>query len=237
MTEPMGVRKILGWVPDSMGFYDTLTTTEYLAFAGSARRLSMAAARARAVELLDLVHLAEFGDRQVHVLSRGQKQRLGVASALVHRPRVLILDEPAAGLDPASRVDFLRLVRRLAADGAAVIISSHLLSDLEQMADRVVFIDHGVNVGERRVGEPQPGTAIRQWRIHSLHDAHLHEALRVLGMAAADTGNGGMEISLESDESAAAVLAALIGQGVAVVSFAPISTSLEAAYFELTEPQ
>jgi ABC-2 type transport system ATP-binding protein len=84
----------------------------------------------------------------VHVLSRGQKQRLGLTRALVHDPEVLLLDEPASGLDPRSRVDLRELLRALAASGTAVIVSSHLLGDLEELADRVVFVDRGVTVGE-----------------------------------------------------------------------------------------
>jgi ABC-2 type transport system ATP-binding protein len=236
VTETLAVRKILGWVPDSIGFYDTLTAMEYLTFAGTSRRMSMAAARARAIELLELVHLTDLGARQVQVLSRGQKQRLGVASALVHRPGILLLDEPAAGLDPASRVDFLRLVRALASYGVAVVVSSHLLSDLEQMADRVVFIDQGVSVGERRVGERSLTTTLRRWRIHALDDAHLAHAMTAMGAVISAAGPGGLEVTLESDESAAGLLAALIGAGVPVVSCAPVESSLEAAYFELTEP-
>lgn len=234
-TDAGDVRALLGWVPDSMGFYDTLTSSEYLTFAGTARRMSRAGASARAAELLDLVHLAAWADQQVHVLSRGQKQRLGVAGALVHRPSVLVLDEPTAGLDPTNRAEFLALVGHLTAEGAAVVVSSHLLSDLEEMANQVTFIDKGKSVGVRRTGEHRQSTAMRRWRVHALADDPLRTALAGLGVPSESAGPGGAVVLLDSDESAAGLLAQLVGHGVAVVSFAPMSSALEAAYFELTE--
>lgn len=237
VAAPRAARSLLGWVPDAMGFYDTLTVAEYLEFAGTTRSLTRRQASARAGELLDLVQLAEYAARPVHVLSRGQKQRLGVASALVHRPGVLLLDEPTAGLDPTNRAAFLVLVRRLAAEGAAVIVSSHLLSDLEEVADQVAFVDQGHSVGVRRSGEHRPSAATRRWRIHALDEAVLATGLEALGIARDGTGPGGTTVTFGSDEAAAAALAALVGRGVSVVSFAPLSSSLEAAYFELTEPR
>jgi ABC-2 type transport system ATP-binding protein len=232
---PGAVRAHLGWVPDAMGFYDNLTAAEYLVFAGTARRMTKREAADRAAELLDLVHLSEFAARPVHVLSRGQKQRLGMASALVHRPAVLVLDEPTAGLDPTNRAEFLALVRHLATDGASVIVSSHLLSDLEEIADQVAFIDQGRSVGTRRTGEHRASTAQRRWRIHALDERPMWAALHDLGIAADGTGPGGAVVTFDSDEAAATTLTRLVDHGVAVVSFAPVSTSLEAAYFELTE--
>ena len=140
-------------------------------FSGSARSLPKKLAAERAGALLELVRMDGLADRPVHVLSRGQKQRLAFASALVHEPTVLLLDEPTAGLDPSSRAEFLRLVRSLTEQGTAVIVSSHLLGDLEQMADHVVFIDRGVTVGERRMDEPSaagpsgPGGSIRSMTV------------------------------------------------------------------------
>jgi ABC-2 type transport system ATP-binding protein len=237
MTATASVRRIMGWVPDSFGFYDNLTAQEYLSFAGAARQLSNSMAKARAVELLALVHLDGLAESQVHLLSRGQKQRLAFASCLVHHPRILLLDEPAAGLDPSSRADFLRLVRQLAADGAAVIVSSHVLADLEQVADRVAFIDGGVKVGDRRLGAGPDRSIPRRWRIHALDDGALVSAFAALGVANSVRGPDGVDVELDSDESVAALVTALVRAGVQVVSCGPIQTSLEAAYFELTAPE
>jgi ABC-2 type transport system ATP-binding protein len=191
----------------------------------------------RASELLDLVHLGAHAAKQVHLLSRGQKQKLGFASALVHRPRILLLDEPAAGLDPSGRLGFLRVVRQLAAEGTAVIVSSHVLSDLEQVADSVVFIDRGVKVGDRRLGQRENRPSKRYWRIHALDDAALVVALAGLGVAEAVPVADGVDIATDSDEAVAGLIAALVQVGIPVVSCTPIQTSLEATYFELTAPE
>ncbi len=231
------VRRLLGWVPDVFGFYENLTAREYLAFSGEARRLSRKLAAERAATMLELVRMAEWADRPVHVLSRGQKQRLAFASALVHEPTVLLLDEPTAGLDPSSRAEFLRLVRMLAEQGTAVIVSSHQLADLEQVADHVVFIDRGVTVGERRMVGPSTARTLRTWRIHSLDDDRLTTVLDELGTEVVSTSSRGVDIVLDSDEAAATLIAVLVGAGVPVVSCGPIETSLEATYFELTVPE
>ena len=149
---------------------------EYLRFAGAAYGLG-AAAGARADELLALSRLQEYADRPVHVLSRGQKQRLGFVRSIVHRPRVLLLDEPSAGLDPYSRVELRDLLRHIAAAGAAVVVSSHVLADLEQAADRVVFVDRGVTVGERRIDDLSRAAGPRMWRLRALNQDTLVVAL------------------------------------------------------------
>ena len=236
-TDTADVRRLLGWVPDAFGFYENLTTEEYLEFSGQARSLTRPRAHDRARQLLELVRLGEWAHRPVHVLSRGQKQRLAFASALVHEPAVLLLDEPSAGLDPSSRAEFLTLVRRLADAGTAVVISSHLLADLEQVADDVVFIDRGVNVGERHLVRGSDDHVPRTWRLHALDDRFLLETLRAMDVGVVTDGPAGVEVRLDSEQSAAKLVANLVNIGVAIVSCGPVETSLEATYLELTVPE
>ncbi|WP_131741057.1 ABC transporter ATP-binding protein, partial [Actinomadura roseirufa] len=175
---PLDARGALGWMPDTFGVYDQLTVDEYLAFFADAYGLSRAEKPRRIRALLSLVHLEEHLGRPVHALSRGQKQRLGVARALVHRPRVLLLDEPASGLDPRSRVELRDLLRSLAADGVAVLVSSHVLSELEEVADRVVLVDRGRTAGEHAMAELAGAAAAHvRWRIRSLDPGRLAAAL------------------------------------------------------------
>ncbi|HEY3262838.1 MAG TPA: ABC transporter ATP-binding protein [Pseudonocardiaceae bacterium] len=258
VTEPDAVRARMGWSPDVFGMYDNLTAREYLEFFAAAYRLTRAAARSRATELLELARLGDYGDQPVHVLSRGQKQRLALTRALVHRPAVLLLDEPAAGLDPHSRVELRLLLRRLAAEGAAVLISSHILSDLEEMADRVVFVDQGVTVGEHHVAD-LPVARRRSWRIRALDRDALVAALAAAGHwhgpagtsgqpgpsgpsgvsepsgGSGPTGMSWVDVELESEQAAADLLARLVGAGVPVTAFAPAGGTLEAAYLELVD--
>src|SRR5690349_16289537 len=111
VTDPVAVRRHVGWMPDVFGTWDTLTAREVLLTFADAYRVPRAEAAERATDLLARVHLTELADAPAHVLSRGQKQRLGLARALIHSPAVLLLDEPASGLDPRSRVELRSLLR------------------------------------------------------------------------------------------------------------------------------
>ncbi len=235
VREPDAVRARMGWSPDVFGLYDNLTGREYLEFVGEAYRLGRTRARTRATELLELARLPEFADRPVHTMSRGQKQRLGLARALVHEPQVLLLDEPASGLDPRSRVELRELLRHLARAGTAVVISSHLLGDLEELADRVVFVDRGATVGEHRLDQLPAGAQLRPWRIRALDNSALLAALDRHAYNHDGPHAAGVDVRLASDDAAAALLAGLIGDGVPVVSCQPLGGALEAAYLQLTE--
>jgi ABC-2 type transport system ATP-binding protein len=224
----------MGWVPDAFGFYDNLTSREYLEFAGAAHGFTRGQAATRAAQLLGLARLEEYADQPVHVLSRGQKQRLGFVRALVHSPKVLLLDEPAAGLDPYSRVELRNLLRRLAASGIAVVVSSHILSDLELMADRVVFIDRGRVVGEQRMTDLGPAVGVQKWRLRALNGDSLVRALDQYGMPYLAIASG-VEMDLGSEEEVAQLIERLVGSGVQVVSSAPVTSTLDAAYLTLTQ--
>jgi ABC-2 type transport system ATP-binding protein len=233
VTDPAAVRAILGWSPDVFGVYDNLTAREYLEFFAAAYLLPKRERRPRADELLEKIHLTEYARSPVHVLSRGQKQRLGLARALVHRPAVLVLDEPASGLDPRSRVDLRELLRAEAAAGTTVLVSSHILSDLQEVADRAVFIQGGRTVGEHSMSA-LPQTQQRPWRIRAVDNVGLVAALDAMRMPHSEPGPTGVEVELGSDDEAADVIVALIRAGVRVVAIAPSGGDLEAAYLELT---
>ena len=234
VTDSVDVRARSGWMPDSFGTYDTLTSREVLEFAAAAYRIPRSRRARRAWELLALVHLDEFAERPVHALSRGQRQRLGLARALVHEPTVLLLDEPAAGLDPRSRIELRGLLRGLAAQGCAVLVSSHVLSELETIADRVVFIDRGRSIAEQALAE-LPRAERRPWRVRALDPDPLMVFLDHHGTEHGPPDAHGVEVLLPGDEAAAELLASMVRDGVPVVSFAPAGSDLEAAYLAITE--
>ena len=233
--EPDAVRARMGWSADVFGLYDNLTCREYLEFVGQAYRLTRARSRERAEELLEQSRLVEHADSPVHVLSRGQKQRLGLSRAVVHEPDVLLLDEPASGLDPRSRVELRDRLRLLARAGTAVVVSSHLLGDLEEIADAVVFVDGGRTVGEHRIDDLPTRTTARPWRLRALDRAALVAALNGAGHEHTDAGAAGVDVLLTGDEAAARLVADLVRGGVPLVSCAPQGGSLEATYLQLTE--
>ena len=143
VRNPRGVRRIVGYMPDVMGVYDGLRVAEYLEFFAAAYQLPRSQWPALVDGLLELVDLSDKRDAMVDSLSRGMKQRLSLARALVHDPEILILDEPASGLDPRARIDLRGLLGELAAMGKTVIISSHILAELEEMCSHVAILDGG----------------------------------------------------------------------------------------------
>ncbi|HKX76700.1 MAG TPA: ABC transporter ATP-binding protein [Acidimicrobiia bacterium] len=141
--DPRGVRRLLGYMPDFFGFYDNLTTREYLQFFASASGVKGPRREAVVADLLTLVDLTHKADTDVNSLSRGMKQRLSLARALVHDPQLLVLDEPASGLDPRARVQLRELIAELSRIGKTVIISSHILAELEGICSHLAVVDGG----------------------------------------------------------------------------------------------
>ena len=234
--DPRAVRSRLGWMPDVFGTWESLTCREVLATMADAYRLPRGGQRGRIEELLALVHLSEFADRPTQVLSRGQKQRLGLARALVHDPSVLLLDEPASGLDPRSRIELRGIVRNLAAEGRTVLVSSHVLAELDEMVDRAVFVARGRSVSVETLNGPEtPTHRARPWRVRALDEALLLQSLDRQGVAHGPPEREGVQVELTSEEAAAALLAALVRDEVPVVSFQPSAGVLEQAYLALTE--
>lgn len=137
------VRTFLGWMPDWYGTYENMTVFEYLDFYARAFSYSGIDRRRRIKEVMDFTDLNPLSERFTTTLSKGMGQRLCLGRMLLHDPKVLIMDEPAAGLDPKARVEFKHLIRILAGEGKTIFLSSHILSELEDMCDDILFIDSG----------------------------------------------------------------------------------------------
>jgi ABC-2 type transport system ATP-binding protein len=230
VRDPVGVRAITGWMPDVLGSWASLTTRATLELTGRLYGLPKPRAAARAAELIALVHLGELADQPTRVLSRGQKQRMSLARALVHDPAVLLLDEPASGLDPEARVDLRVLVRDLAAEGRTVLVSSHVLAELEEMADDAVYVQAGATVDPDRVEVLRD--APRLWRVRAEDPVALDAALAGRDDVTAD--HLGRLVPVRDEGGAADLLASLVRAGVRVVAFAPAAGDMERTFLELT---
>jgi ABC-2 type transport system ATP-binding protein len=142
-SNPKEIRRLIGFMPDFFGVYDDMTVVEYLEFFAAAYRIRPTERRRICDEVLELVDLAFKRDAFANTLSRGQTQRLGLARVLLHDPKVLLLDEPASGLDPRARIKIRQLIKKLGAMGKTVMVSSHILPELADLCNRIGIIERG----------------------------------------------------------------------------------------------
>lgn len=140
---PKKVKQLIGYMPDFFGVYDNLKVYEYLNFYAGCYGISSSEREQVIPKILELVNLSHKNDSYVDLLSRGMKQRLGLARCLIHNPEVLILDEPASGLDPRARIEMKEILKELRNMGKTIIISSHILSELAEMSDIIGVIEDG----------------------------------------------------------------------------------------------
>lgn len=245
----------IGYMPDFFGVYDDLLVWEYLDFFARCYKLAPARRRKIIDELLALVDLTEKRDAYIHTLSRGMRQRLCLAHALVHDPAVLLLDEPASGLDPRARVEMRELLRELSTMGKTIVLSSHILTELAELCDTIAIMERGrlvisapLDEIHRRVGDR------RLIRIHSLSNypavekalSDLPGVRQVFRVDEIARSNGSepeqsdeqatVEIEFHGDTVAAAdLLSRLIERQIRVASFSEVTTNLEEAFLRLTK--
>jgi ABC-2 type transport system ATP-binding protein len=241
-SEPDAVRNVIGYMPDTFGVYDDMRVWEYLDFFG--RCYGMTAARRRQMigDLLELVDLADKKGDYVQDLSRGMQQRLCLAHALVHDPQVLLLDEPASGLDPRARVELRELLRELRSLGKTILISSHILPELEELCTSVAIIDHGRLLASGRVEDIADRFRVGGvYRASVLGDDEKVGKAEQLFAAMNDVVSvvrrpgGTLELALRGDENTAAtVLSAAIRGGIKMSSFAPAASDLEELFLQIT---
>ena len=237
-ARPRAARARLGFMPDFFGVYEDLTVGEYLDFFGAAYRLSRRQRKARIPSLLAMTHLEGKVDDQVQSLSRGMQQRLCLARALVQEPALLLLDEPASGLDPRGRAELRDVVRGLAARGVGVLISSHILSELADMCTEVTIIERGLVVASGAVD----GIAPAGGRVRTLVARLLGDTAPWVTLVAAQPGVAGvterargvLEIAFVGDLAAqTGLLRDLVRAGLPLAALdAP--RALEEAYLEST---
>ena len=241
---PNTVRRVIGYMPDTFGVYDDMRVEEYLDF--FARMHAIPAARRKTIvtDLLALVDLTGKRHEYVQSLSRGMQQRLCLAHALVHDPRVLLLDEPASGLDPRARAELRELLRTLRALGKTIVISSHILPELEDMCTGVAIIDRGRVLASGSVDEIQArfrrGSVFRarilgseaEWIAAQEFFAAQREVLSVEMLP-----EGRLDLALPGDDDAtSALLYRALSSGHRVLAFAPVASDLEELFLQITSP-
>ena len=239
---PDEARRVLGYMPDAFGVYDDMKVWEYLDFFARCYGLAAPARRRMIADLLDLVDLTAKRDAYVQTLSRGMQQRLCLAHALVHDPAVLLLDEPASGLDPRARVELRELLRELRSMGKTIIISSHILPELEELCTSVAIVDRGRVLAQGRVADIE-----RRLRFGAVLRVHL--LLDEAGLAAARDRfaadpqvasatilhDGLIELGFRGDDEAAArLLADSVAGGLPIASFSRAASDLEELFLQVT---
>jgi ABC-2 type transport system ATP-binding protein len=236
---PFGVQRLIGYMPDFFGVYDRLTSLEYLEFYGACHDLPVRQRRRVARELLELVALSDRAHDQVDTLSRGMKQRLCLARALVHNPQVLLLDEPASGLDPRARVEMRELIRELRRMGKTILISSHIVPEMEELCSWVGVIDRGrvVEVGPK-ADVLRRAQAVRKLRVELAGDGDPAAAREWIearpGVMAVEPAEQALEVAVSESLVQHALLRGLIEAGFEVASFAPVEGSLSDVFLRLT---
>jgi ABC-2 type transport system ATP-binding protein len=240
--DPSAVRRLLGFMPDVFGVYDDMKVWEYLDF--FARCYGIAPARRQQMirDLLDLVDLGDKRDSYVQALSRGMQQRLCLAHTLVHDPQVLLLDEPASGLDPRARVELRELLRELRSLGKTIVISSHILPELEELCTSVAIIDRGQVLTQGKVAEIERRLRVGAvLRVRVLGDAATAETARTHFAEQPDVASAAVledetiELGFRGDDEATArLLATAIRAGLPIVSFSRAASDLEELFLQVT---
>jgi ABC-2 type transport system ATP-binding protein len=247
------VRRRVGYMPDFMGVYDDLKVFEYLEFFAAAFGVEYAKRKAIVDGVLELTDLVSKQEALVDSLSRGMQQRLGLARVLIHDPKVLILDEPASGLDPRARIEMRELLRELKRMGKTIMISSHILSELEEICDRIGIIEHGKLVFSGTLEEIRPRLGLQsKVRVRVLGEGpRAMELLSVLpqiqsvevmtsqpsssGLAGEGPGSTLLVTFKEGQMADGLIARTLVNGGVDLVYLQPEQLKLDDAFLQLTK--
>ncbi len=239
------VRKLLGYVPDFFGLYNDMSVGEYLDFFAGCYYIPPTDRPALLGDLLALVDLTHRRDDLVNGLSRGMKQRLGLARALIHDPQILVLDEPASGLDPRARVEFRALLRELQRMGKTILFSSHILADVDELCNAVGIIEAGKMVAVDNLKNLRAQLNRHRIIYFTIIGDNLDAALATLSYvpevsdvvhAQNADGDWDVQVSFSGDKMAvSALVARLVKAKVPLLSFREERESLEDMFMKLTE--
>lgn len=248
VQRPDLVRRLIGWMPDNFGTYSCMTVFEYLDFFARAYGFKRAERKSRVDEVMDFADLAVLADRPMNKLSKGMGQRLCFGRMLLPDPEFMILDEPAAGLDPKARMEFKNLVRLLAQRGKTLFISSHILSELGEMCDTMLFIDAGKIVYhgaaealKHHNGNGANGAAqiVVNVTVHGSVDLIIQWAEVNQNWTLLEQRRDGARLALASEDilTLSAGLKKMMMDGVPVIGFHREERRLEDAFVEMLKKQ
>ncbi|HEY4309928.1 MAG TPA: ABC transporter ATP-binding protein [Pirellulales bacterium] len=238
-TKPKEIRRVIGYMPDFFGVYDDMKVIEYLEFFAAAYRIKGPARRKICDEVLELVDLGYKREAFVTSLSRGMTQRLGLARVLLHDPQVLLLDEPASGLDPRARIEIRGLLKELRNMGKTIMVSSHILPELADICNKIGIIERGellVNSDVAEVMRKVRRQPVLKVGVTGDSDSAAKLLSQHKGVEKIDTTNGVLTVTLAPEiEDYSDLPSLLIGAGHKLTLFKEEEVNLETAFMELTK--
>jgi len=227
----------VGAVIETPEFYGYLSPRETLAYAGRLRGMDRSDLDARSEEVLKTVKLADWTDERIETFSKGMKQRLAIAQALLHEPDLLILDEPTSGLDPRGMAEVRDIVKDLKRGGHTIFMSSHLLAEVQEVCDAAALIDKGKLVLQGNLADLSARAEASAFQATFLTAPTADDVAFIQGLpgvrGVVASGNGGVELRVHGGPDVqAAILKALVSRGLPVTSFRLVGTALEQLYLE-----
>lgn len=243
LTQPDDVKRVIGYMPDFFGVYDDMKVWEYLDFFGAAYKIDKAKRRKIIDDVLELTDLTEKKNDFVEALSRGMKQRLCLAKTLVHDPQVLLLDEPASGLDPRARIEMRELLKELRKLGKTVLISSHILTELADFCNTIGILEKGELLAAGEVGaimDQIKGARHVEIKLRQAEDATQAHDLLASKEGVTGVQIDGNEIIVELDvtcEDVSFINETLMGNGIKITSFKESEVDLEDIFMKVTKGQ
>jgi ABC-2 type transport system ATP-binding protein len=232
------VRHVIGYMPDFFGVYKDMEVTEYLDFFGACYKIASAQREKTVSDVLELVGLSEKKGALIGALSRGMQQRLGLARVLIHDPQVLLLDEPASGLDPRARIEMMAILQELQRMGKTIIISSHILSELETLCNRVAIIEKGqlIYTGPAQGVRDQMATGRVFWVKIVGDEARAVDLLKARPeINRVETSEGRLKVTLnDHDTDPGCVADTLVHAGLKLIGLEEEELGLEEVFMRVT---
>ena len=237
-TAPAAVKASLGIVPQEVALYPTLTAAENLSFWGQMYGLSGAALKTAVAEALELAGLADRAKERVEKYSGGMKRRINIAAGILHRPKVLLMDEPTVGIDPQSRNHILETVKNLNAAGMTVLYTSHYMEEVEYLCNRIAIMDHGKIIASGTLNELRDvvgGMDVVDVKVTEVTDGVLERVSAIEGVKQADRTDGAIQVLTPSSGTILGKLVATLeSEGAHVTSITVTEPNLESVFLHLT---